>query len=143
MHSAFGAEVERARGAAILVRFYAVNVTVRTNFAFPGLLRHANNSGERTGFGADFAAKGKAEAAIHASATAGARLRKNRHRRREGVITELAGGAFKEHSGALHRERRHGVRLGARRIEGAGPRQTGNADFPLYLSVVGLQIRVA
>src|SRR5216683_2316119 len=131
-----------AADATVAVHFNAMDVGVRADFAAAGFLRHADGGGEGAGFCADFAAERQAEAAIDAGASPRARLRKDGHGRGEGMPAELARGAFKNYARTLHGERRHGVGLGARRIEGAGAGEAGDADFPFDLGVVGLEIGV-
>ncbi len=142
MRVALFVEVDGAADAAVVVHFDAMDVGVRADFAAAGFLRHADGGGEGAGLCADFAAEGQAEAAIDAGASPRARLRKDGHGRGEGMPAELARGAFKNYARTLHRERRHGVGLGARRIEGAGAGETGDTDFPFDFSVVGLEIGV-
>ena len=113
-------EIDGAGDAAVVVHFDAMDVRVGTDFAAAGFFRHADSSGEGARFCADLAAEGQAETAIDAGAASGAGLGKNRHRRGEGMPAELAGGALKNYSGGFHRERWHGVGLGARGIERAG-----------------------
>ena len=55
---------------------------------------------------------------------------------------QLARAALEEHAGRLHRQRRHRIRLRARRIERAGAGETRHADLPLDLGVVRLEIGV-
>src|SRR3981081_1125360 len=55
---------------------------------------------------------------------------------------ELASGALKNYAGTFYGKRRHGIGLGARRIERAGAGQAGDADLPFHFGVVGLEIGV-
>src|ERR1051326_3562222 len=56
--------------------------------------------------------------------------------------THLASGTLENYARALHRQRRHRIRLGAGRIEGTGAGQTRNSDFPFDLGVIRLEISV-
>jgi len=58
------------------------------------------------------------------------------------MVTELAAGALEDDAVSLHRQRRHGIRFRARRIERARAGETGDADFPLDLSVIRFEIGV-
>src|SRR5712672_31192 len=55
---------------------------------------------------------------------------------------EFAGGAFKNYAGTLYGKRRHGIGLGARRIERTGASEARDADLPFHFGVVGLEIGV-
>ena len=68
--------------------------------------------------------------------------RGDRHRRRVRMPAHLARAALEQHARRFHRQRRHRVRLAAPRVERAGARQPGHADFPLDLGVVGLEFVV-
>src|SRR5207253_11158555 len=94
---------------------------------------HANRSHERAGFCADLAAEAETKTALDTGAAAGPRLGKNRHGGRERMPAQLSGGAFKEHSRRFNRQRRHGIRLRARRIERTCAGQAGNANLPFHL----------
>src|SRR6266852_2404711 len=135
-------EVDRSGDAAVVVHFDAMDVGVGANFAAAGFFRYADGGGEGAGLCADFAAEGKAEAAIYAGAASGARLGKNGHRSGEGMPAELARGTLENYAGTFHGKRRHGIGLGARRIEGAGAGEARDADFPFDLGVVRLEIGV-
>src|SRR5712691_33151 len=138
MRVALLVEVDGAGDTAVAVQFDAMDVGVRADFAAPGFLCHANRGGEGTGFCAHFAAERLAEAAVDTGAASGARLRKNGHGRRERVPAEFARGALENYAGAFHRERGHGIGLGARRVEGAGAGEAGDSDFPINFRVIGL-----
>src|SRR2546425_10701218 len=71
---AFLVEVDRADGAAIRIRFDAMDIGIGANFAPAGLLRHSNSGRQRARFSADLATKCQTETAIDASASSGARL---------------------------------------------------------------------
>src|SRR5258708_16846555 len=135
-------EVDRSGDAAVVVHFDAMDVGVGANFAAAGFFRYADGGGEGAGLCADFAAEGKAEAAIYAGAASGARLGKNGHRSGEGMPAELARGTLENYAGTFHGKRRHGIGLGARRIEGAGAGEARDADFPFDLGVIRLEIGV-
>src|SRR6267154_6255248 len=135
-------EVDSAGGAAVAIHFNAMDVGVRANFAAAGLFGYRNGSGKRTGFCADFAAEGQAEAAVDAGAASSARLRKNGHGRGEWMPTELASGALKNYAGAFYGKRWHGIGLGARRIQRACAGEAGHANFPFHFGVVRLEIGV-
>ncbi len=135
-------EIDCASRAAALVNLDFVYVAVGANFAFAGTFGERNHAGQRTGFGANFATESQTETAIDAGTAAGARLRKNGHRRRKRIPSEFARGSFKNNAVGFHRQRRHGIGLGTWRIERAGARQSGDADFPFDLGVVGFEIGV-
>src|SRR5712664_39887 len=135
-------EVDRSGDAAVVVHFDAMDVGIGADFAAAGFFGHADGGGEGAGLCADFAAEGQAEAAIDAGAASGARLGKNSHGRGERMPAELARGTLENYAGGFHGKRRHGVGLRARRIEGAGAGEAGDADFPFYFGVVRLEIGV-
>src|SRR6266481_8393135 len=58
------------------------------------------------------------------------------------MVTELAAGALEDNAVSLYRQRRHGIGLGARRIERARPGEAGYADYPLDLRVVRLKVGI-
>src|SRR6478736_6480913 len=68
--------------------------------------------------------------------------RVDRHRRRNGVQAELARAALEEDARRLHRQWRHRIRLGARRIEGTRAGEARHTDLPFDLGVVRLEIGV-
>src|SRR6266436_1344869 len=142
MRVALLVKVDRASHAAVVVHFDAMDVGVGANFAAAGFFRYADGGGEGAGLCADFAAEGQAEAAIYAGAASGARLGKNGHRSGEGMPAELARGTLENYAGTFHGKRRHGIGLGARRIEGAGAGEARDADFPFDLGVIRLEIGV-
>ncbi len=67
---------------------------------------------------------------------------KNCHGRGKRMPAQLACRTFENHSGRFHRQRRHGIWLRTRRIEGTGARETRNTNFPFHFRVVRLQIGV-
>ncbi len=140
---ALGIEIGGADHATVLVGLDAADVTVGANFATAGFFGHGNYAGERSGLRADFATEAKAEAAIHAGGAAGARLGQNRQGRGICVIAELAATTFEDDAVSLHRKRWHRIGLGARRVERAGAREARDANFPLNLGVVRLEVGVA
>src|SRR5580704_5483212 len=107
--AALRVEINGAGGAAGGVKFDAVNVRVRADFAAAGFFGHANRGGERAGFCADLATEPQAEAAIDTSAASGARFGKDGHGRGKWMPTELARGAFENYPAGFHRERSHGI----------------------------------
>src|SRR5258708_4024179 len=135
-------EVDGSDRAAAGIRFDAMHVGVGTNLAPAGALRHSNDGGERTGFGAHLAAEAQTEATIDASASSRSRLRKYRHGCREWMPAKLARGPLENYAGRFHRQWRHRIRLRPRWIERAGICQSGNTDFPFHFSIVRFQIRV-
>src|SRR5712672_1825077 len=135
-------EIDCAGGAAVAIHFNAVDVGIGPDFAAAGFFGYGNGGGKRTGLCADFAAEGQAEAAVDAGAASSARLRQNGHGRGERMPTELAGGALKNYAGTFHGQGRHGIGLGARRIERTGASEARDADFPFHFGVVGLKIGV-
>ncbi len=56
---------------------------------------------------------------------------------------DFAGALLEQRAGGFHRQRRHGIWLGARRIEGARLAKPRHADFPLDLGVVGFEFLIA
>src|SRR6267154_4998380 len=142
MRVAMFVEIDGAGGAAVAIHFDAMDVGVRANFAATGFFGYGNGGGQRAGFCADFAAEGQAEAAVDAGAASSARLRQNGHGRGKRMPTKLASGTFKNYAGTFHGKRRHGIGLGARRIERAGAGEAGHADFPFHFGVVRLEVGV-
>src|SRR5262245_42116189 len=55
---------------------------------------------------------------------------------------QLARATLQDHPRRLHRERRHRIWLGARRVEGTGSGETRDANLPLDLRVIRLEISV-
>src|SRR5258708_36458059 len=119
-----------------------MHVRVGTNLAPAGALRHSNDGGERTGFGAHFAAEAETEATIDTSASSRSRLRKYRHGCREWMPAKLASGPLENYAGRFHRQWRHRIRLRTRRIARAGIVQSGNTDFPFHFCIVRIHILV-
>ena len=120
----------------------ARDVAVGPHLAPAGRLRFRNDGRQRRRLRDHLAREAVAEPAVHARRPAAIRLRVDRHRRRNRMQAQLARAAFEEHAGRLHRQRRHRIGLGARRIEGAGAGEARHADLPLDLGVVGLEIGV-
>src|SRR5579859_7045428 len=142
MRVALFVEVDSTGNPPVAVRRDAMNVRIRTNLAAGGFFSHADGGGQRARYGADFTTKPETQPAIGAGAAPRAGLRKNGHWCRERMPAELPSGALENHAGTFHRQRRHGIGLGARRIEGAGAGQAGDTNFPFDLGVVGLEIGV-
>src|SRR5436309_625056 len=113
MRVALLVEIHRAGNPSIAIRLHAMHIGVGANLTTPGALGDRNCRGKRTRFCADFAAEGQAESAVYAGAASRARLRKNRHRRRERMPAHLARGTFEDYARALHRKRWHRIRLRA------------------------------
>src|SRR5579871_1314383 len=124
MNVLFFVEVNGTDCAATGIQLDFMNITVRADFAAAGFLRDRYHRSERAGFRFYLATKAETEAAIDAGAAPRAGLRQNCHRRREWIKTNLARGALKKNAARFHRKRRHRIGLGARRIEGAGARET-------------------
>src|SRR5580704_12320021 len=137
-----GVEINGAGGAAGGVKFDAMNVGIRADFAAAGFFGHANRGGEGAGCCADFATERQTEAAIDTSAASGARLGKYGHGRGKWMPAEFARGAFENYTAGFHREWRHGISLRARRIERAGVGLARDADLPFNSGVVGLEVGV-
>src|SRR5579859_905022 len=143
MRHAVFIEIDGADGPPLCVGLNAMNVAIGADFTAAGFFRHADDCCKRAGLSADFAPKAFAEAALDTRTAAGAWLRKNRHRRGEGMPAELARGALENDSAGLHRQRRHGIGFRTGRIKGAGTRKTGDTDFPFDFGVVRLQVRIS
>jgi len=137
-----GIEIRGTDGAATVVEFDFVDVGIRADFAVASFFGHANGGGERTGFCADLTPEAQTKTTIDASTAAGVRLGKNGHGRRKRMPTELASGTFKNYAAGFYGKRGHGIRLGTRRIEGTGAGESGDADFPFDLGVVGLKVGI-
>src|ERR1700751_3464382 len=58
------------------------------------------------------------------------------------MVAELAATGFEYYTVSLHRKRGHRIGLGARRIERAGAGEARDADFPLNLGVVRLEVGI-
>ena len=112
----------------------ANDVALGPHFAAAGRLRFGNDGGQRRGLRHHLAGEAVAEATVHARRPAAIWLRVDRQRRRNRMQAQLARAALEQDAGRLHRQRRHRIRLGARRIERAGAGQTRHADLPLDLA---------
>ncbi len=122
---------------------HVIHVALRPHFAAPGRLGFRNHGVQRGRLCPRLAAETHAEAAVHASRAAAIRLRGDGHRRRKRMQPELAGAALEQHAGGLHRQRRHGIGLGARRIERARIGESRHSHVPFHLGVVGLEFLIA
>src|SRR5580692_3050813 len=92
-------EIDNASDAARIVRFEAIRVGIRPNFAAPATLGKRDHTHKRAGLRSDFATKAPTKAALHTSAASGTRLRKNRHRRGKRMPAKLASSAFENYTG--------------------------------------------
>ena len=131
-------EVDRAPDPAIRSGLDLARIRIRADFAAPGALRDGDYGPQRARFRPHLTAEALAEAAVHAGAAAAIRLRENRHGSRKRMQAKLAGGAFENHAGRLHRQRRQRIRLGAPRFERVRASQTGDAQFLFGLRVIWL-----
>ncbi len=136
-------EVVHAGGAPLRIGIHVVDEAIGANLTQPGGLCFRNHGVQRGGLGARLAAVAHAEAAMYALRAAAIRLRRDCHRRRKRMQSELAGSALEQHAGGFDRQRRHGIGLAARRIEGARVGEARHAHFPLHLGVVRLEFLIA
>ena len=116
-------EVAHAGRASALVGDDLHDVALGADFAAAGRFGFRNHRRQRRRLRADLAAEAVAEAAVNARRTAAIVLRVDRQRRGERMQAQLARAALEQHAGGLHRQRRHRIRLAARRIERARARQ--------------------
>ncbi len=135
-------EIVHPGGASARVGRHAIHIALRAHLAASRRLSLRNHGEQRRGLRPRLAAETHAESAVHASRAAAKRLRRNRHGRRKRMQPQLSCTALEQHARRFHRQRRHGIGLGARRIERTRIGKPRHPDLPLHLGVVRLELLV-
>src|SRR5207253_5899472 len=115
-------------------------VAVGPHLAPPGRFGDRDDGVQRGRLGAELAAEAETVAAVLACGPAVERLGENGEGGGLRVQAQGARAALEQDARRLHRERRQGIGPGARRVE--RPRLPGDAQLPLGLGVVGLEVTV-
>ena len=133
-------EVRRAGHPALLVDLDPPHVAVGSHLASPGRFGHRDDGVQCGRLGAELAAEAETVAAVLARRPAVKRLGENGEGRGLRVQAQGARAALEQDARRFHRERRQGIGARARRVERPG--LAGDAQLPLGLGVVGLEVAV-
>src|SRR2546425_2474395 len=97
-----GVVIRHAGGATTAVDVDPEHVAAGADLAPPGGLGAGNDREQRRGFRPELAAKELTESAVLAAVAALVRLRRDRHRRGEGMPAQPLRAALEQHAGRLH-----------------------------------------